>query len=161
MPPATRFGNERLRAQKGAKNGAELEFYSIAVYIPYFTVSDAAAASLRRFFDGVQTRTLRGDILEVLHEFLRYDILMKTLGGALTLELLIRLVIAGFCGTIIGHNAPHNTQDIENWKSAIRAFENIVNPDRTKLYIRGKNKSNAGYDPQNPYFDASRTSLNQ
>ena len=32
------------------------------------------------------------------------------------------------------HNAPHNTQDIENWKSAIRAFENIVNPDRTKLY---------------------------
>lgn len=32
------------------------------------------------------------------------------------------------------HNAPHNTQDIENWKSAIRAFENIVNPNRTLLY---------------------------
>ena len=32
------------------------------------------------------------------------------------------------------HNAPHNTQDIENWKSAIRAFENIVTPNRTPLY---------------------------
>lgn len=32
------------------------------------------------------------------------------------------------------HNAPHNTQDIENWKSAIRAFENITNPNRTPLY---------------------------
>ncbi len=32
------------------------------------------------------------------------------------------------------HNAPHNTQDIQNWKSAIRAFENIVNPSRTLLY---------------------------
>ncbi|MBR6174079.1 MAG: DUF935 family protein [Bacteroidales bacterium] len=32
------------------------------------------------------------------------------------------------------HNAPHNTQDIENWKNAIRAFENITNPNRTYLY---------------------------
>lgn len=31
-------------------------------------------------------------------------------------------------------NAPHNTQDIENWKAAIRAFENIQNPNRTHLY---------------------------
>ncbi|MBR6904998.1 MAG: DUF935 family protein [Bacteroidales bacterium] len=32
------------------------------------------------------------------------------------------------------HNAPHNTQDIENWKNAIRAFDNIINPNRTPLY---------------------------
>lgn len=32
------------------------------------------------------------------------------------------------------HRAAHNTQDIENWKSAVRAFENITNPNRTLLY---------------------------
>ncbi len=32
------------------------------------------------------------------------------------------------------HNASHNTQDIQNWKSAIRAFENINCPVRSNLY---------------------------
>ena len=40
--------------------------------------------------------------MEFLEGLLRYDILLKTLGGPRTLELLIRLVIAGFCGTLIG-----------------------------------------------------------
>ena len=31
-------------------------------------------------------------------------------------------------------NAPHNTQDIQIWKSAIRAFENLTNPSRVALY---------------------------
>lgn len=32
------------------------------------------------------------------------------------------------------HNASHNTQDIQNWKSAVRAFENINCPVRSYLY---------------------------
>lgn len=32
------------------------------------------------------------------------------------------------------HNASYNTQDIENWKQAIRSFENLTNPVRTSLY---------------------------
>ncbi len=31
-------------------------------------------------------------------------------------------------------NASHNTQDIQNWKTAVKAFENLVNPSRTALY---------------------------